>query len=133
MLGKILRRRINVKYGLNLGDPKHIAPGLYISHAHCIDVNKDACIGKNCNLSKGVTVGRENRGSRKGAPIIGNSVWLGVNATVVGRVSIGDDVLIAPGAYVNFDVPSHSIVLGNPGRVIEKHDATAGYVTSPLE
>lgn len=33
-------------------------------------------------------------------------------------VSIGDDVLIAPGAFVNFDVPSNSIVIGNPGKII---------------
>ena len=46
-------------------------------------------------------------------PTIGNDVWIGVNATIVGKVSIGDDVLIAPNAFVNCDIPSHSVVFGN--------------------
>ena len=47
-------------------------------------------------------------------PTIGNEVWIGVNATVVGKVSIGDDVLIAHNAFVNCDIPSYSIGFGNP-------------------
>lgn len=43
-------------------------------------------------------------------------------------VVINDDVLIAPGAYVNFDVPSDSIVLGNPGKIIHKDNAVEGYI-----
>lgn len=43
-------------------------------------------------------------------------------------MTIGDNVLIAPNAYVNFDVPSNSIVIGNPGKIIENRpDATEGY------
>lgn len=42
---------------------------------------------------------------------------------------IGDDVLIAPNAYVNFDVPSHSVVVGNPGKIISRENATEGYIT----
>ena len=52
-----------------------------------------------------------------------------MNATVVGNVTIGDDVLIAPGAFVNFDVPSHSVVIGNPAQIHHKENATEGYVT----
>ena len=62
-----------------------------------------------------------------GAPIIGNQVYLGINSTVVGKVKIGDDVLIAPNAYVNCDVPSHSIVIGNPCKIIYRDNATEGY------
>ena len=53
-------------------------------------------------------------------PTIGNEVWIGVNATIVGKVSIGDDVLIAPNTFVNRDIHSHSVVFGNP-RII-KHE-----------
>ena len=107
------------KYGLEILSD-NIGSGLYIGHAHNINVNPYAKIGKNVNLNKGCTVGRENRGKRMGAPSIGDSVWIGTNATVVGNITIGSDVLIAPNAYVNFDVPSHSIVLGNPGKIIKK-------------
>ena len=76
----------------------------------------------------GVLIGQENRGSRKGTPIIGNSVWLGINSAVVGSVSVGDDVLIAPNSFVNCDIPSHSIAIGNPCRIIHKDNATESYI-----
>lgn len=53
-------------------------------------------------------------------PTIGNEVWIGVNATIVGKVSIRDDVLIAPNAFVNCDIPYHSVDFGNP--CIIKHE-----------
>lgn len=64
---------------------------------------------RNCNMHKGVTIGRENRGKRKGAPVLGDCVWLGVNSTIVGGVRLGNDVLVAPNTYVNCDVPSHRL------------------------
>lgn len=116
------------KYGLEILSD-NIGPGLYIGHAHNINVNPSTIIGKNCNLNKGCTLGKENRGKRKGAPILGDNVWIGTNSVVVGKVHIGNDVLIAPNAYVNFDVPDHSIVLGNPGNIIKKGNATEGNIT----
>ena len=77
---------------------------------------------------KGATIGWENRGTRMGAPTIGNQVYIGVNASVVGKITIGDDVMIGPGALVNFDVPSHSVVLGNPGVIHHKDRATELYI-----
>lgn len=106
----------------------NIGPGLYIGHPLGITVNPDVCIGRNCNIHKGVTIGQENRGKRKGVPTIGDEVYLGVNATVVGKIHIGNDVLIAPNAYVNMDVPDHSIVIGNPSRIIPRDQATAEYI-----
>lgn len=53
---------------------------------------------------------------------------IGVNATVVGKIHIGDDVLIAPNTYVNFDVPSHSIVINTKANIISKQDATVHYI-----
>ena len=106
----------------------NIGPGLYIGHPYCITINPDAIIGKNCNIHKGVTIGQENRGIREGTPKIGNDVWIGVNATIVGKIIIGDDVLIAPNSYVNRDVPSHSIVFGNPCIIKHKDYATEGYI-----
>ena len=38
---------------------------------------------ENCNIHKGVTIGQENRGKRKGTPVIGDEVWIGINATIV--------------------------------------------------
>ena len=103
-------------------------PGLYIGHLGRIIIHPDAVLGKNVNLSTGITIGQANRGKKKGTPVIGDEVWIGTNAVIVGGVKIGNDVLIAPGAYVNFDVPDHSIVMGNPGVIHQSDNATEGYI-----
>ena len=82
---------------------------------------------------QGVTIGYERRGERQGNPTIGNKVWIGSNAIIVGKIFIGNNVLIAPGSFVNFDVPDDSIVLGNPGKIIPKKNATEGYVINIFE
>ena len=110
-----------------------IGPGLYLGHASGITINHKVTIGKNCNIHKNVTIGQENRGIRKGVPTIGDCVYFGINSVVVGNIVVGNNVLIAPGAYVNFDVPSNSIVIGNPGKIIEKSNATQGYIQNAIK
>ncbi len=125
---RALLRWYYVIYGLEIPWNTTIGPGLYLGHARDITINPNSVIGSNCNIHKGVTIGKENRGKRKGAPIIGNQVWVGVNATICGHISVGDDVLIAPNSYVNCDIPSHSIVIGNPCKIFPKENATLGYI-----
>lgn len=109
-----------------------IGDGLYFGHAYAITINPKTIIGKNCNIHKGVTLGQENRGGRKGTPIIGNEVWIGINSTIVGHVHIGDDVMIAPNTFINCDVPSHSIVFGNPCVIKRKENATSDYINRKI-
>ncbi len=104
--------------------------GLYLGHPFCITVNSEAIIGENCNIHKGVTIGQENRGIRKGVPIIGDKVWIGTNSVVVGKIRVGDDVLIAPNSYVNRDIPDHSVVFGNPCIVKDRENATENYINN---
>lgn len=105
-----------------------IGEGFYIGHLGRVIIHPDAVLGKNVNIATGVTIGMENRGKRKGVPQIGDECWIGTNAVIVGNVKIGSDVLIAPLTYVNFDVPDHSIVIGNPGKIIPKENATKDYI-----
>ena len=109
-----------------------IGEGFYIGHLGRVIIHPDAKLGKNINIGTGVTIGTENRGKRKGTPVIGDSCWIGTNAVIVGNITIGSDVLIAPLTYVNFDVPDHSIVIGNPGRIIPRENATADYIHNPI-
>ena len=85
-------------------------------------------IGEHVSLHKGCTIGRENRGIREGVPTIGNRVYIGINATVVGNITIGDDVMVCPNSLVDFDVPDHSIVVGNPAVIHHRENATYGYL-----
>ncbi len=63
---------------------------------------------------------------------MGNKVWIGSNSVIVGNVKIGNNVLIAPNAFVNFDVPNDSICFGNPAKIIKKENATEGYIDFPI-
>ncbi len=116
------------KYGLEL-DSDAIGKGLYLGHPYNISVSKFAVIGDNCNLNKGAAIGAGTRGRPEDAPTLGNKVWVGTNAVIEGKVTIGDNVLIAPNSYVNQDVPSDSILIGNPAKIITgRPDATEGYI-----
>lgn len=123
-------RLICNKRGIEISSKTIIGKGLYIGHPYNITINANAVLGENINIHKGVTVGQENRGIRKGTPTIGNQVWIGINSTIVGNITIGDDVLIAPNSYVNCNVPSHSIVIGNPCRIIFKDNAIEHYINN---
>lgn len=109
-----------------------IGPGLYFGHAYCITINPAAVLGKNINLHKGVTIGQENRGVREGVPVIGDNVWIGINATIVGAITVGNDVLIAPNCYVNCDIPDHSVVFGNPCIIKHRDNATECYISRAI-
>ena len=120
------------KYGLEISDVNKIGAGFYLGHAFNITINPNAVIGKNCNVHKGVVIGQTNRGNNKGVPVIGDEVWIGINAAIVGGITIGDDVLIAPNSFVNCDVPSHSIVFGNPCIIKHRDNATEGYINKKI-
>lgn len=128
LLYRIILKRYAMKYGLEISTSAEIGKGLYLGHPYNITVGGGAILGNNVNLHKGCTIGRENRGKRQGIPQIGNCVSIGINATVVGNIQIGDDVLIAPNSFVNFDVPPHSVVIGNPGVIHTKEHATKNYI-----
>jgi serine O-acetyltransferase len=125
---RFLLRIYSQKYGYQINPSTQIGKGLYIGHRGTIIVNSLSVIGNCCNLSPGVTIGQTNRGLKKGAPVLGDRVWVGTNAVIVGGIKIGNNVLIAPNAYVNVDVPSNSIVIGNPAQIIFKENATESYI-----
>ena len=130
LICKVLLKHYRERYGLEILPKTQIGKGLYLGHAFNITINPNAVIGENCNIHKGVVIGQINRGNKKGAPIIGNKVWIGINAAIVGKITIGDEVLIAPNSYVNVDVPSHSVVFGNPCVIKHRDNATEGYINN---
>lgn len=128
---RLILNHYRFKFGFDIPFATSIGPGFYIGHFGTVIINAKTQIGKNVNVAPGVTIGQVNRGKRMGTPVIGNSVWIGANAVIVGNISIGDDVLIAPGAYVNDDVPAHSVVMGNPSKIVSSN-GTNGYIANIL-
>jgi serine O-acetyltransferase len=115
------------KFGISIPFTTRIGPGFYIGHFGGIVVSDGAEIGRNCNISQGVTIGASNRGQRAGAPVIGDNVYIGPGAKVIGGIRIGDDVAIGANAVVTHDVPSGSVVAGVPARVVS-NEGSVGYI-----
>lgn len=125
---QIKYQHYKVKFGIDIPACVKIGQGFVIEHIGGITVNPQVVIGDNCSIYNGVTIGIEKRGKREGVPIIRNKVWIGANSVIVGKITIGENVLIAPGTFVNCDVPDNSIVLGNPSHIISNSQATKGYI-----
>lgn len=90
-----------------------IEGGIHLAHPFSTILNADK-IGRNVYVNHLVTVGEKN-GKR---PIIGNNVQLHAGCIVIGGVNIGDNVIIGAGTVVVKDVPENSVVVGNPGKII---------------
>ena len=120
--------RFSEHTGIMLYENMNIPKGLIIGHPGPVIINGEATFDGNLFLTHGVTIGRDIRGKRAGAPHFGKNVCIRCNSTVVGGINIGDDVLIAPNTFVNFDVPSHSVVIGNPATIHHKENATEGHI-----
>lgn len=123
----LILQHYEYKYGISISYQTKIGSGLYIGHFGGIVINQYAVIGKNCNISHLVTLGKANRGLRKGYPVIGDNVYIGPGAKVIGNIKIGNNVAIGANCVVTKDVPDNGVVVGVPGRVISSEGST-GYV-----
>jgi len=126
---KVILRMLSYRYGFQIPPSTPIGGGLFIGHFGTVVISVNAKIGSNCNIAHNVTIGAA-RGKRAGAPTIGDRVWIGTGAVLTGKITIGSDVLIAPNAFVNMDVPEHSIVIGNPAKIIAKHNPIEDYINN---
>jgi serine O-acetyltransferase len=112
------RYRLEVKYGISIPPTTRIGPGFFISHCGGIVVNELVSLGRNCNLSHGVTIGQKNRGKHKGCPSIGDSVFIGAGACIIGGITIGSHAAIGAHAVVVRDVGENEVVAGNPAQTV---------------
>ncbi|WP_027377044.1 serine acetyltransferase [Kaistella palustris] len=129
---RLILRHYQIKYGFQIYPETQIGEGLYLGHWGAVVINPKVKIGRNCNIAQGVTIAQTNRGKNAGTPVIGDEVWIGPNAVLVGNIKIGNNVLIAPNAYVNSDIPSDAVATGNPAVFILNENATSGYINHKL-
>lgn len=97
--------------------PNALGGGIYLDHPHGTHLNAK-CIGKNFKCKHNVTLGN-NRG---GIPSLGDNVFVGVGACVLGDITIGNNVKIGANSVVLHDVPDNATVVGNPAILIKLND-----------
>lgn len=97
--------------------PNTCGKGLTIWHWGSIIVNPAARLGDNCTLYPGVLIGHKVPGEP--APVIGNNVFIGSGAKIIGNIHIGNNVTIAPNAVVVKDVPDNVTIGGVPAKILK--------------
>lgn len=115
-LYRLLKLLSQILTGIDLPCETSVGRRLLFEHFGGIIVSGDTVIGDDVVIRNGVTIGLRRRGA-PGAPVIGNRVDIGTGAKLLGRIHIGDDVVIGANAVVLTDVPPNSIAVGVPARI----------------
>lgn len=116
---RLILQHYGYKFGIQIPYTTQIGQGFYIGHFGNIFVNSKTIIGNNVNISQGVTLGIEN-----GAPTIGDGVYIGPGAKVVGNIIVGNNASIgANSVLINKmnkpkSIPDNAVVMGIPAKVI---------------
>ena len=112
-----VQRQIYSRYGLEISAGAEIGGGLYIAHpiGTVISVKR---MGRNCSIIAAVTIGMRNEWK---FPEIGDEVFIGAGARVLGGITIGDNAVIGANAVVIHDVAESMTVVGIPARAIQSN------------
>lgn len=117
----LLFKITEVVTGISLPASAQIGKGFYVGHFGYIVLHSDVKIGENCSVVSGVLIGTKGLGNQ-GAPVIGNNVYIGAGAKILGAITIGNNVKVGANAVVLHDVPDGSTVVGIPARIINGKD-----------
>jgi serine O-acetyltransferase len=128
-LGSLFFYRLNANVSKTvIGRGAQIGPGFVILHSFGIVINTSVRAGRNLVIEHCVTIGAEKNQS----PVIGDNVFIGAGAKVIGNVKVGSDVKIGANAVVTRDVPDGATAVGVPARVVRIYGKPPAESHSPL-
>jgi serine O-acetyltransferase len=119
LIAFFLFKSIEISTGISIPASADIKKGFYIGHFGGIIIHSNSEIGENCSVGPGVIVGSRGVGV-DGVPVIGNNVYIGTGAKILGGVYIGNNVRIGANAVVLKSVPDNCTVVGIPAKIVEK-------------
>lgn len=108
--------------GIEIHPGAKIGKGLFIDHGMGVVIGETAEVGDNVTLFHGATLGGTGKHTGKRHPTIGNNVFIGSGAKVLGPILIGNNVKIGANAVVLEDIPSDSTAVGIPARIIKRKE-----------
>lgn len=112
-----LRKMSEILLGVGIWPESEIGPGLVV---HYGGVYIKARMGRNCFISQQVIIGHIGGGKGGGVPILGDNVYVGAGAKILGEITIGSNSRIGANAVVIKDVPDNSVAVGIPAKVVQK-------------
>jgi serine O-acetyltransferase len=122
-LYKLLKVFVQILTGIELPCETQLGRRVRIDHFSDIIISGDTVIGDDVIIRNGVTIGLKNTKER-GSPVIGNRVDIGAGAKILGKIHIGDDVVIGANAVVIQDIPPGSLAVGVPARIIPRTETS---------
>lgn len=105
-----------------IGRGAQFGESFVLVHSQGVVINGSVRGGKHVYIEHQVTIGAEKQRS----PVIGNHVFIGAGAKIVGAVTIGDHARIGANAVVVHDVPAGATVGGIPARILKQRDQETG-------
>lgn len=118
----VLGKLIEIFCGISIGVTAKIGRRLTIEHHGCIVIHGATEIGDDCLIRHGVTTGNIGASDPQGVPKIGNRVEIGAGAKLIGRITVGDNVVIGANAVVTCDLPDGAVAVGVPAKIIKIRD-----------
>jgi len=106
--------------GIEIHPGATIGRRFFIDHGMGVVIGETACIGDDCTLYHGVTLGGTSWQKGKRHPTLGNDVVVGAGAKILGPITIGNGVRIGSNAVVVKSVPDGATVVGVPGRIVQR-------------
>jgi serine O-acetyltransferase len=106
--------------GVEIHPGARIGKNFFIDHGTGVVIGETAEIGDNCVMFHNVTLGGTGKHRGKRHPTIGNNVFIGTGATLLGPITVGDNAKIGANSFiVMHDVPDNCTVIGTPGRIVK--------------
>lgn len=116
LIERFLYNRITVKCGCDIPSSIAVGGGFQLLHSWGTVINSNSVIGKNCTILTGSIIGK----TRTGVPIIGDNVYIGAHAIIIGHINIGNNATIGAGAIVLNDVPNDAVIIGEKAHILRK-------------
>ena len=127
ILAKIIRGLIFLLYNSFIPYTCEIGEGTTFAYKGMgVVIHSRAKIGKNCIIAQQVTIG--GRSKKQDVPVVGDNVYIGVGAKVLGDITIGSECVIGANAVVIHNVEEGSVVAGIPAKIIHKGIKMKDYV-----
>ena len=119
LIARYISEKAKRKTGIEIHPGATIGKGLFIDHGTGVVIGETAIIGNNVTLFHGVTLGGTGKEKGKRHPTIGNNVFIGSGAKILGNIIIGDNVKIGENAVILKNVPSNVTIVGVPGKIFK--------------
>ena len=118
----LLRRKLAWRYGILASPDAVIGKGLRFVHPTSIIIGACVVAGENLSLYQNTTIGGARTGdvNKGNQPHIGNNVTLFANSLILGRVDVGDDVIVGANSLLLTSAPDHSICVGSPAKILSR-------------